>query len=276
MNQLMTAKRKAVLAAFVEGMGVNASARMTGVSKPTILKLVCNLGCACAAYHNDHVRGLKPKNVQADEVWAFVHCKQKNVRTAKAMVYGAGDCYTWTAIDPDTKLIITYLVGQRTGGDAAAFMDDLSGRVINIGQLTTDGFNAYPDAVKAAFGNEVDYAQLIKHYKAVQTPGEARYSPATCTGCTKQSVIGFPDPDHISTSIIELSNLTIRMSVRRFTRLTNGHSKKIENHGHAVALFLMYYNYCRKHETLKGRTPAMAAGLADHAWTLDELIGLLD
>ncbi len=275
MNQLKTDKRKAVVAALVDGNSINSTVRMTGIAKTTILRLLRDLGCACAAYHNDHVRGLKQKNVQADEVWSFVHCKQKNVRTAKAMVYGAGDCYTWTAIDPDTKLIITYLVGQRTGGDAAAFMDDLSGRVINIGQLTTDGFNAYPDAVKAAFDNEVDYAQLVKHYKTVQTTGEARYSPATCTGCTKQSVIGFPDPDHISASIVERSNLTIRMSVRRFTRLTNGHSKKIENHGHAFALFVMHYNCCRKHETLKGRTPAMAAGLADHAWTLDELIELI-
>jgi IS1 family transposase len=275
MNRLATEKRKAVVAALMEGVGVNATKRLTGVDKEAILKLQKDLGCACAAYHNDHVRGLKPRSVQCDEIWSFVHCKQKNVRTSKAMVYGAGDCYTWTAIDPDTKLIISYLVGQRTGGDAAAFMDDLSGRVIDIGTLTTDGFNAYPDAVRAAFGNSVDYAQLIKHYKTVPATNDAvRYSPATCTGCTKQSVIGFPEPDRISTSIVERHNLTIRMSMRRFTRLTNAHSKKLENHSHACALFFMYYNYCRKHEALKGKTPAQAAGLADHRWTLDELISL--
>jgi IS1 family transposase len=274
MNKLKADKRKAVIAALVEGMGVNATARLTGVSKPSVLKVLAQVGCACAAYHNDHVRGLRPARVECDETWGFVHCKQKNVRTAKAMVYGAGDCYTWIAVDRDTKLIISYLVGQRTGGDAVAFMDDLAGRVINLDQLTTDGFNGYPDAVKAAFGNEVNYGQLIKHYKAAPTGPETRYSPASCTGCTKQSVIGFPNPMDMSTSIVERVNLTVRMHQRRMTRLTNGHSKKLENHGHSLAMFFLYYNYCRKHETLKGKTPAMAAGLTDHRWSLEELIGL--
>lgn len=273
MNQLAMSRRKSVVAALLEGVGVNATARLTGVSKPTVLRVLEKMGCACAAYHNDNVRGLKPSRVECDETWGFVHCKQKNVRTAKSMVYGAGDCYTWIAVDRDTKLIISYLVGQRTGGDAAAFMDDLAGRVINLDNLTTDGFKGYPDAVKAAFGNEVNYGQIIKHYKtAGAVSGEVRYSPATCIGCTKQSVIGFPSLKSMSTSIVERMNLTVRMHTRRMTRLTNGHSKKLENHGHALAMFFMFYNYCRKHETLKGKTPAMAAGLADHVWTLDELI----
>jgi hypothetical protein len=173
-------------------------------------------------------------------------------------------------------LVSRGLVNQRTGGDAAAFMDDLAGRVINIDMLTTDGFVGYPDAVRAAFGNEVNYGQLIKHYAAAPVGPETRYSPATCTGCTKQSVIGFPDPMSMSTSMVERLNLTVRMHNRRMTRLTNGHSKKLENHGHSMALFFMYYNYCRKHETLKGKTPAQAAGLTDHRWTLDELCGLAD
>ena len=274
MNQLKTDRRKAVIGAFVEGMGVNATARMTGVSKPTILKLVCDLGCACAAYHNDHVKGIKPRRIECDEVWSFIHCKQKNVQYAKNRDFGIGSAWTWTAIDPDTKLVITYHVGLRQPEDARAFMLDLSGRVNNVTQITTDGLASYPPAVQEAFGDMVDYGTLIKSYKE-DRQGEAHYSPATCIGCTKQSVIGFPNPEHISTSIVERSNLTIRMQQRRFTRLTNGHSKKIENHGHAVALFFMYYNYGRKHMTLGNLTPAMAACLTDHVWSLEELIGLI-
>ena len=274
MNKLSTDKRKSVIAALVEGASINSTVRMTGVSKPTILKLIKDLGCACAAYHDEHVRGLKPARVECDEIWSFVYCKDKNVARAKAPVDGAGDAWAWTAIDPDSKLILSYLVGLRTPGDAAAFMLDLAGRITNITQLTTDGLSAYPPAVYEAFGNEVNYAQLIKVYKASR-PDHGRYSPADCVGCRKEYVIGAADPDHISTSIVERSNLTIRMSMRRFTRLTNGHSKKIENHGHAIALFFMYYNYCRPHASLKGKTPAQVVGLADHKWSLEELIGLL-
>ena len=275
MNQLKTDKRKAILAALMEGVGVNATSRISGADKKTILRLQAELGCVCAAYHDKHVRSLKPRRVECDEVWSFCYCKDKNVKSAKAPVRGAGDTWLWTCIDPDTKLILTYHIGLRTQQDARAFMLDLSGRINNLTQLTTDGLGSYPPAVQEAFGNMVDYAQLIKVYREDRAT-EARYSPATCVGCATETVTGFPNPDYISTSIIERSNLTIRMQQRRYTRLTNGHSKKIENHGHAVAVFFMYYNYCRKHESLEGRTPAVAAGLADHRWTMEELIGLLD
>jgi len=274
MNQLKTDKRKAVIGAFVEGMGINPTVRMTGVSKPTILKLIRDLGCACAKYHDATIRALKPNAVECDEIWSFCYAKQKNVPEEKKGVFGFGDVWTWTAIDPESKLIITYHVGLRSGTDAFAFMDDLSGRVINIGTLTTDGYGAYPEAVRETFGDAANYAQLIKVYEADRS-AEARYSPSICVGCEHKHISGFPNPDHISTSIVERSNLTMRMQMRRFTRLTNGHSKKIENHGHAVALFFMYYNFCRKHQSLNGRTPAQAAGLSDHVWTLEEMIALL-
>lgn len=269
-------KRKAVVAALVEGVSINSTVRMTRVSKPTILNLIKDLGRACAAYHDKHVRGLKPKSVQCDEIWSFVYCKQKRVAGAKTAPLGAGDVWTWTALDSDTKLMTSYLVGLRTPGDAAAFMLDLAGRITNLTQLTTDGLAVYPDAVREAFCQYINYAQLIKIYKA-DRPDRARYSPAECIGCRMEYVEGGPDPAHVSTSHVERSNLTIRMQMRRFTRLTNGHSKKLENHGHAVALFFQFYNYCRPHQSLgKATTPAVAAGLADHVWTIEELLGLLD
>lgn len=275
MNQLKTDRRKAVIAALVEGNSINSTVRMTGVAKTTILRLLADLGCACSKFHADHVRGLKPNSVQCDEVWSFCYCKAKQLPTAKAAPEGAGDVWTWTAIDPETKLVITYHVGLRGSLDALAFMDDLSGRVTNVGTLTTDGHGAYPEAIRQTFGDFANYAQLIKIYRA-ERPDHARYSPAACIGAKKQWMSGLPNMEDVSTSIVERSNLTIRMSMRRFTRLTNGHSKKIENHGHSFALFTMHYNYCRKHTSLPGRTPAMAAGLADHVWTLDELLALLD
>lgn len=274
MNKLSTGNRKVVIRALVEDCSVNATVRMTGVAKTTILRLIRDLGCACAAYHDKNVRRLKPTRIQCDEVWSFVHCKQKRVAGAKAAPTGAGDCWTWTAIDPDTKLMISYLVGLRTAGDASAFMLDLAGRITNLTQLTSDGFAVYPDAVYNAFGTHVDLGQIIKVFRA-DRPDHARYTPAECIGCKKKHVIACPDPEHISTSIVERSNLTIRMQMRRFTRLTNGHSKKIENHGHAFALFLMHYNFCRKHMSLNGQTPAQVAGLADGVWTLDDLVGLI-
>jgi IS1 family transposase len=274
MNKLATDKRKAVIAALVEGMSINSIVRMTGVSKVTILKLLGDLGCVCAAYHDEHVRGVKPLSVQCDEVWSFNFCKQKNVANTKLRDISYGDTYTWTAIDPDTKLLISFLVGTRTSQDARAFMLDLAGRINNVTQITTDGLGSYPEAIRNAFGDMVDYAQLIKVYKEDRA-SEARYSPATCIGCEHKTVQGFPDPTKISTSHVERSNLTVRMDMRRFTRLTNGHSKKIENHGHAFALFTLHYNYCRKHMSLGGLTPAMAACLTDHVWSLDELIGLI-
>lgn len=276
MNKLSIDKRKAVVAALVEGTSINATVRMTGVSKPTILKLIHDLGYACAKHHDKAVRGLKPQHVQCDEIWSFVYCKQKQVKKAKAAPAVAGDAWTWTALDSDSKLMITYYLGLRTPNDAAAFMLDLAGRITNITQLTTDGLSSYPNAVREAFGQEVNYAQLIKIYESDRS-GQARYSPAECIGTKIEYVEGGPDPAHVSTSHVERSNLTIRMSMRRFTRLTNGHSKKIENHGHAVAMFLAYYNFCRVHQSLgKGVTPAMEAGLEDHAWTIEELLKLLE
>ncbi|MCB9858201.1 MAG: IS1 family transposase [Phycisphaerales bacterium] len=276
MNRLKLEKRKAVVMSLVEGNSINATVRMTGVSKPTILKLLADLGAACATYHDQNVRGLKPDSVQCDEVWSFVYCKQKRVSSAKTPVEGAGDAWTWTALDSDSKLIISYHVGLRTRDDAHRFMDDLSGRVINVGQITTDGFMGYPSAVREAFGAHQDYAQVIKQYAELNDSPERKYSPAVCAGCKIDAVSGSPDPARASTSHVERHNLTIRMQNRRFTRLTNAHSKKIDNHFYALAMFFMYYNYCRKHQTLNGDTPAMAAALADHVWTVEELIGLLD
>ncbi len=275
MNQLKAEKRKAVVAQLVEGVSVNATARLTGVSKPTILKLTRDLGAVCAAFHDQHVRGLKPATIQTDEIWAFVGAKAKNVRPERE-AEGWGDVWTWTAIT-DQKLIAAYRVGLRTQQDANEFMLDLAGRVNNRTQLTSDGHPTYLDAVTNAFGFEVDYAQLVKTYgnPNAERTSEAKYSPPKINGAKKVGVIGLPDRDKISTSHVERHNLTIRMSMRRFTRLTNAHSKKWENHEASIQMFAVWYNYCRVHSTL-GTSPAVASGLADHVWTLDELIGLLD
>jgi len=234
------------------------------------------LGSVCAAYHDSHVRGLKPERVQTDEIWSFCYAKQKNVPATMQGVYGVGDVWTWTAIT-DQRLIIAYRVGLRNQEDADAFMLDLAGRITNRTQLTSDGHTTYLSAVENAFGPDVDYAQLVKLYgpEAGGDGPERKYSPGKCNGANKRPQIGLPDRDYISTSHVERSNLTIRMSMRRFTRLTNAHSKKIENHECAIALFFTFYNYCRVHSTI-GTTPAVASGLADHVWTLYELIGLLN
>lgn len=240
----------------------------------TVTKLLADAGRVCAEYHDRTLRRLSPKHLQCDEIWAFCYSKQKNVPAEHQGEYGYGDVWTWTALDSDTKLIVSYWVGLRTPTDAREFMLDLAGRIINLSQLTTDGLGVYPDAVYEAFGSNVDYGQLIKSYSA-ERAGAARYSPAKCTGARKQHVIGCPDPQHISTSHVERQNLTMRMSMRRFTRLTNAFSKKAENLEHAIALHFMHYNFCRKHQTL-GTTPAVAAGLADRDWTLGDLIGLIE
>ena len=277
MNQLGINKRKAVVAALVEGSSINSTVRMTSVSKPTILKLLRDLGSACAAYHDEHVRALKPKRVQADEIWSFNYCKQKNVSTAKAAPEGAGDVWTWTALDADSKLIIGYRVGLRGQADANEFMLDLAGRIVTRVQLTSDGHASYLRAVEEAFGlADVDFAQLIKLF-GPETKGEGaerKYSPGKCNGTKKIPQIGLPDREHVSTSFVERHNLTIRMQMRRFTRLTNAHSKKIENHWCAVAMFFMFYNYCRVHSTIK-TSPAVASELTEHVWTIEEMIGLL-
>ncbi len=276
MNKLSKGKRIAAVRSLVEGCSIRATVRMTGVAKNTVVKLLVDLGHACAEYQDRTLRGLKPQQIQCDEIWSFCYAKQKNVPDDLGGMFGYGDVWTWTALDADTRLMITWRIGLRTPEDAHEFMLDLAGRVVNIAQLTTDGFSAYPSAVKEAFGDDVNYAQLVKLYGA-EPAGPGRYSPPTCIGSKREYVIGAADPNHISTSYVERQNLTMRMGMRRFTRLTNAFSKKVENLSHAVALHFMHYNFCfcRVHQTL-GTTPAVAAGLADHAWSIEELVGLLD
>ncbi len=247
---------------------------MVDVSLNTVLKFLGDLGNACAECHDATVREVPSKRVQADEVWSFNYCKEKNKAKAVAAPLVAGDVWTWTALCADSKLLVSYLVGGRDAGYAWEFMQDLAGRLKNRVQLTTDGHRPYLMAVEDAFGAGIDYAQLIKLY-GVPPESETRYSPAECIGVRVQTIEGDPDSDHISTSYVERQNLTMRMCMRRFTRLTNGFSKKFENHVHAIALHVMYYNFCRVHQTLRV-TPAMEAGLADHVWSLDELVGLLE
>jgi len=271
MNRLATSQRAAVIAApLVEGTSVNATCRITGVAKHTVLNLLRDMGCAAAAYHDDHVRNLRVRRVQADEIWAFVYGKDKNL-TMEQVQAGAGSVWTWTAIDADTKLIISYTLGDRGAETAKVFMEDVASRISNRMQLTTDGHRMYAEAVENAFGSEIDYAMLVKIYGASNDNPESRYSPATCIGCRTGVLAGTPDPDYISTSFVERQNLSMRMGMRRFTRLTNAFSKKLENHGHMVAVYFMHYNYCRVHKTLRV-TPAMEAGLTDHVWTIEELI----
>jgi IS1 family transposase len=246
---------------------------MTGVAMNTVLKLLADLGEACAQLHDERVRDVRAKRVQADEVWQYVYAKAKNVPEDKQGTFGFGDVWTWTAIDADTKLIISYLVGPRQPGSAFALMGDLAARISGHPQLTTDGLYWYPHAVERAFGIGVDYAVQVKRFS--DSGGAGRYSPPRFLGSTKEVIRGNPDPKHISTSHVERQNLTMRMSMRRFTRLTNGFSKKLENHVAAVAIHFAHYNFCRVHQTLRV-TPAMEAGLTDTVWSLERLVGLLD
>jgi IS1 family transposase len=246
---------------------------MLGVGKHTVLRLLEDAGCACAAYHDAMVRGLEVQRVQCDEIWAFVLGKDKNL-TMEQVKAGFGSVWTWTAIDADTKLIISYTLGDRGASTAQVFMQDVASRIANRIQLTTDGHRVYAEAVENAFGSEIDYAMLVKIYGASGDNPESRYSPATCIGCRTGVLSGNPEPKYISTSYVERQNLSMRMGMRRFTRLTNGHSKKVENHGHQVALYFMHYNFCRVHSSLRV-TPTMEAGLTDHVWTLEELCALL-
>jgi IS1 family transposase len=274
MNKLTIEERARILHLLCEGMSIRAITRLTGVSKNTVAKLLIDAGKACAAYHDATVRKVKAARVQVDEIWSFTYAKQRNVATAKAAPDHAGDTWTWTAIDADSKLIVSYLVGGRDAEYAMWFMDDLRERLANRVQLTSDGHRAYLEAVEGAFGSDVDYAQLVKLYGATVTePG--RYSPAACIGSRKRRVEGNPDADHVSTSFVERQNLTMRMHMRRFTRLTNGFSKKVENHAHAVALHMMYYNFVRIHKTLR-MTPAMAAGVADRLWEIGDIAKLVE
>jgi IS1 family transposase len=272
MNCLDDTTRARVINCLIEGCSVRATVRMTGVSKPTILKLLADLGAACAAYHDANVRNLKVRRLQCDEIWQFVGAKARNVSVEKKQA-GWGDIWTWIGIDADTKLVISYLVGGRDAGWARDFMEDCASRIASRVQITTDGHRAYLEAIEGAFGMDVDYAQLQKIYGASMEP-ERRYSPARCIGCDMKVVSGNPDPKHVSTSYVERQNLTMRMHMRRFTRLTNAFSKKVENHAHSVALHYMFYNYCRIHQTLKV-TPAMEADLTDHVWNIADLVALL-
>lgn len=272
MNRLDISRQSQVVAALVEGNSIRSIVRMTGVAKNTVAKLLADLGCACAAYHNAYVRNLRVRRLQCDEIWCFVGAKAKNV-TPEKKAEGWGDVWTWVGIDADTKLVVSYLVGGRDGGWAHDFMDDCSSRIRNRVQITTDGNHTYLDAVEEAFGADIDYAMLQKIYGAPDIP-DTRYSPAQCIGCDMKVVSGNPDPKHVSTSFVERQNLTMRMSMRRFTRLTNGFSKKVDNHRHAVALHYMYYNFCRVHQTLRV-TPAMEAGIADHVWSIQEVVALM-
>jgi IS1 family transposase len=257
----------------VEGVSIRATVRITGVAKATIFKLLADMGKACAEYHNRHVRNLKVRRLQCDEIWQFVGAKAKNV-TAEKKQEGWGDIWTWVAIDADRKLCVSYLVGGRDAGWAWEFMQDCADRIRGRVQITTDGHRAYLEAVEGAFGMDCDYAQLQKIYGAPTDAEQRRYSPAKCIGADMKVVIGNPNPKHVSTSYVERQNLTMRMGMRRFTRLTNGFSKKVENHCHMVAVHFMHYNFCRVHETLRV-TPAMECELSDHVWSIEELVALM-
>ena len=276
MNKLDIKTRARILACLVEGNSIRATVRMTGAAKNTVVKLLADVGQGCAAYQDKALRNLPCKRLQADEIWSFVYAKAKNVPAAKAAPEGAGDASTWTAIDADTKLVAAWTIGPRDGGVAFDFMQDVASRMANRVQLTTDGLKAYLEAVEGAFGADIDFAQLVKLYGEAPSAGpERKYSPNVCLGARPTVVTGDPDMAHVSTSYVERQNLTMRMSMRRFTRLTNGFSKKLENLGHAVALHFMYYNFGRIHQSLR-ITPAMAAGVSDHVWELEEIAALAE
>jgi len=270
-NVISMAKKVAVVSALLEGCSVRSTSRMTGVSKGAILRLLMSVGKACAEYQSAVIRNVSAKRVQVDEIWSFVGCRQKNVTTEKLEAGICGDVWTFTAIDADTKLVISWVVGRRDAGCAADFLQDVAGRLSNRIQLTTDGHKMYLTAVPDAFGNQIDYAQLVNVYG--NDPEEKRYSPAQCLGTQRIGVIGNPDDAHISTSYVERQNLNMRMNMRRFTRLTNAFSKKLDNHVAMIALFHMHYNFARIHQTLRV-TSAMEAGLSQHVWSVHDIIAL--
>jgi len=269
MNRLPIEKRAAILGMLVEGNSLRATSRLADVSINTVTKLLVDLGAACSAYHDEHVKNLRLRYIQCDEIWAFCYAKDKNVPEEKRGIFGYGDVWTWVAIDADTKLVPSFMVGTRGSQTAKGFMDDLASRLANRVHLTTDGHRVYLQAVEDAFGNDIDYAMLVKLY-GNDGEAETRYSPAECIGCREIGITGRPDPKHVSTSYIERQNLTMRMNMRRFTRLTNAFSKKVENHVAMVAIHFMHYNFARIHKSLRV-TPAMAAGIADHVWSLEEI-----
>lgn len=272
MNKLTIEKRTQILGMLIEGLSLRATSRLADVSINTVTKLLVDAGNACADYQDRTLVNLKCKRIQVDEIWAFCYAKEKNVPAKKKGQFGFGDVWTWTAIDADTKLVPSFMVGNRDMQSARMFIDDLASRLATRVQLTSDGLKVYLEAIEGAFGSEIDYAQLIKTYAASQE--ETRYSPAECIGCDVKPVMGNPDPVYISTSYVERQNLTMRMSIRRFTRLTNGFSKKVENHAYQVALHFMHYNFARIHKTLRC-TPAMEAGVSDHVWSIEEIAAII-
>ena len=274
MNKLPSDKRVQILQMLCEGSSMRSISRVADVSINTVAKLLVDAGKACAAFHDEKVRGVTASRVQCDEIWSFTYAKQKNVAAAKAAPEEAGDTWTWTAIDAQSKLLVSWLVGGRDAEYANAFMNDLASRLANRVQLTTDGHKAYLEAVEGAFGADVDYAQLVKLYGEAPE-AQKRYSPAVCTGARKEAITGRPNKAHVSTSYVERQNLTMRMHMRRFTRLTNAFSKKFENHMHMVALYTVWYNWVRIHKTLKV-TPAMAAGLSPILWSMEDVAALID
>jgi IS1 family transposase len=277
MNKLTTEKRAQIVGCLVEGMSIRATVRVTGAAKNTVTKLLVELGQACSEYQDRVLRDLPCKRIECDEIWSFVGCKEKNVPADYDGPEQIGSVWTWTAIDADTKLACTWLVGERNLPDAKAFIADLASRLRGRIQLTTDGFRPYVEAVEEVFGEDVDYTMLVKLYG--MNPDEGKYSPVECLGAEKHVIKGNPDLELASTSYVERQNLTMRMGMRRFTRLTNAFSKKAENLAAAVSLHFMYYNFARKHTSLSKpypQTPAMAAGAADHVWTLAEIVSLLD
>lgn len=275
MNKLPHAKRTQILAMLCEGSSMRSISRIADVSINTVSKLLAEAGEAALVMHHENVQNVTASRIQCDEIWSFCYAKQKNVAKAKAAPSEAGDVWTWTALDSDSKLIVTYLVGSRDADCALMFMDDLRERLANRVQLTTDGHKAYLTAVEDAFGADVDYAQLVKIYGSSNDKGAGRYSPAPCLGAKKHAITGSPDMRDVSTSHVERQNLTMRMSMRRFTRLTNGFSKKWDNHVHALALYFYHYNFCRIHKSLRV-TPAMEAKLTDRVWSFDDLIAKMD
>lgn len=274
MNKLPLQKRVQILSMLCEGSSMRSVSRVADVSINTVSKLLVEAGEACAAFHDQAVGDVKARRVQCDEIWSFVYAKQKNVAGAKRKDMAYGDVWTWTAIDADTKLIISWLVGGRDSDFAIALMDDLRGRLVDRVQLTTDGHKAYLEAVEGAFGGDIDYAMLVKLY-GENPDKEKRYSPAECIGARKTPIEGKPDPDHINTSYAERSNLSMRTFMRRFTRLALGFSKKFENHCHMVALYTVWYNFVKMHKTLK-MTPALAAGVSDRLWSIEDIVSLID
>lgn len=274
MNKLTAEKRAQIIACLVEGNSIRATVRMTGAAKNTVTKLFVNLGAVCSAYQETALRNLPCKRIQVDEIWSFVGAKARNVPEEKRGQFGIGDVWTWTAIDADTKLVPSWMVGDRSAVTAQVFLDDLASRLASRVQLTSDGHSAYLETVDTAFGGKIDYSVLVKLYGPAPE-GQRRYSPPQCIGTKRHTILGKPDPAHVSTSYVERQNLTMRMGMRRFTRLTNAFSKKVENLVHAVSLHYMHYNFARIHQTLR-ITPAMAAGVTDHVWEIREIVELLD